>query len=181
MWLCLMADKLHELGWAEGHVVLRIDQQSISVELEIESRIGGRFVENDLSGERVWRSPGATRGSQRVCRNGEDAIESVGKQAAAFGPCVCGNSHACLAGVGAYDESRRFRVEIERYGFDAAIVFCKLEPLSGNACGDRRRRRAPREFNFESGEPCFELPSSGRILRQASGFHRREQFVPNKI
>ena len=58
-----LAGELRKFGWSKRNVVLRVDQQAISRELEIKCRIERRFVENDLYGEDVWRSPGATGGS----------------------------------------------------------------------------------------------------------------------
>src|ERR1051325_7987933 len=87
-----LAGKRRQFGWTEGDVVFSVHHEAIPVELEVESRIERRLIEDDLDGEGVGRSPGATGRCQRIGGNGEDVVEPVSKQPASFGPRVCGDS-----------------------------------------------------------------------------------------
>ena len=49
-----LSNQLREFSWSKGDVVFRVNQQSIAVELEIQSGVERCFGKNDLYGEGVF-------------------------------------------------------------------------------------------------------------------------------
>src|ERR1043165_551426 len=100
------ANELREFGWSEIDVVLRVEQQPIAVEFEVQCGIVRCFGEHDLDGEGVFCGPRTAGGHERISRNTEGVFESVGKHAATVGPGVSSNSNACFAARSADDYCR---------------------------------------------------------------------------
>ena len=91
------ANELREFCWSEVDVVLRVEQQSIAVKLEVQNRVVGSFRKDNFYGESVFRAPCACRGNHGICRHAEGVIESVSKHAATVGPRLSSDRHSCFA------------------------------------------------------------------------------------
>ena len=55
------ADELREFGRSKVDVVLRVEEQSFAVKLEVQSRVVGSFRKDDFYGEGVFRGPPSRR------------------------------------------------------------------------------------------------------------------------